>query len=473
MMADNFFTQFDPAPAAAVPPQNFFAQFDPHPHSAAAQPALANRATFPFDQPGTTYGTVLPFAKNEQTGDISLAVPEAIRAPVRGIITGGERLMGLHPEEYGKPATPDETTAVMALGGLRSPAGKMPEASAAVRPPAIEARKAGYVLPPASISKKPGLVSNVLAGWSGKIKTQQAASTKNQEVTNGLASESLGLPRDTVLTEQVFNEVRANAGHAYQAVAAAVPVIRADTLFVRGVDELSGANSQAAKIFPKITNNQGITDLADELRSVQEFPTDAGLELVKELRFNANANLKAIGDPSKHALGLAQREAAGLVDELMDRNISFSGQPGVVDAYRQARQLIAKSYDVEGATNNATGDVSARGLAKLADKGRPLSGGLKTIADAAAAFPKAMQAPSGFGDSEAWSGLDFFGSAAAMAHGNPGIAAAILGRPAARALLLSRPYQGMITKPGIPYSLPFMTNAGMMTIAPPQEQGQP
>jgi hypothetical protein len=118
-----------------------------------------------------------------------------------------------------------------------------------------------------------------------------------------------------------------------------------------------------------------------------------------------------------------------------------------VDAYRAARQLIAKSYDVEGATNTATGDVNARGLARLADKGRPLTDELDTIAQAASAFPKALQPPAGFGHNETWSALDFFGGAAAVAHGNPGVAAGIMLRPAARAALLSQPFQRGMTTP--------------------------
>lgn len=192
------------------------------------------------------------------------------------------------------------------------------------------------------------------------------------------------------------------------------------------------------------------------------------MELVKELRFNANANLRAIGDPSKHALGLAQRQAADAVDDLMERNITAAGQPDVIAAYKQARQLIAKSYDVEGATNATTGDVNARGLARLAAKGRPLSGELDTIARAAEAFPKAMQAPAGFGYDEKLSALDFFGSAAAAIHGSPGIAGAIVGRPVARSVILSQPYQRAATdqRPTVP-PLPLLLDPGMGAIAQP------
>lgn len=348
--------------------------------------------------------------------------------------------------------------------------GSLPYGGRSAAPPrqaAVDARQAGYVLPPSSISEKPGLVSSVLAGWGGKIKTQQEASSRNQSVTNELAAEALGLPKDTVLTEPVFQKLRQAAGQAYENVKNAIPSINSDAAYDRDMAGLTSQNSQAAQMFPKITANPGIRELVDELKSVKTFPTGAGVELVKELRFNANANLRAIGDPSKHALGIAQRQAADAVDSLMERNIAAAGNPDAVAQYRAARQLIAKSYDIEGATNSATGDVNAHGLARLAAKGRPLTGQLDTIANAATAFPKMMQAPAGFGHPEAFSALDFFGSAAALGHGNPSIAGAIVARPLARSLMLSKPYQGRIANPRPPVPLPLITNPGYGSIVQP------
>jgi hypothetical protein len=236
-----------------------------------------------------------------------------------------------------------QLVASLAAGGLPYGSPGL-RSNAAVRPAALEARNAGYSLPPASISEKPGMISNILAGWSGKIKTQQAFSAKNQPVTNRLLAKGLGLAPDTHLTEEVFNGVRREAGKPYQAVIDAVPIIRADKQYQAAVDHLGGKNSQAAQFFPKITDNPGIKELVTELSDVKEWPTAAGVEVVKELRFQANSNLKAIGDPSKHALGLAQREAADAVDDLMERNIEEqTGKTGVVDTYRAARKLIAKS----------------------------------------------------------------------------------------------------------------------------------
>ena len=342
------------------------------------------------------------------------------------------------------------------------------------RPAALEARKAGYVLPPAAISEKPGLVSSVLAGWGGKIKTQQDASTKNQIVTNDLAAQSLGLPKGTTLTDQTFKAIRDKAGQAYAAVAQATPVIHADSAYDATVAGLGSRNGQAQQLFPKITKNPGIEELVTDLQNNKQIPTPAAIEVVKELRFNANANMKARDDPSKLALGYAQRQAADAIDSLMERNLAAVGQPDVVDSYRRARQLIAKSYDVEGATNYATGDVNARYLASLKAKGRPLTGELDTIANVATGFPKTMMPPAGFGYDESFSALDFFGSAALAAHGHAPssstLAAAVIGRPAVRSLLLSKPYQkAMTSQDRTPLPMPLALNPGFPAIVQPDD----
>lgn len=303
------------------------------------------------------------------------------------------------------------------------------------------AHGAGFALPPAMASAKPGIISQLLSG-SGKAKLQQAASAKNQEVTNRLASEGIGLPGDTALGPEAFHAVRADASKAYTAVANSVPNIAPDEAFQATVGSLGERMSEAAKAFPGIIKNDQIENLTKELQATQEFSPQAGLELVRHLRSNASANLRAFDDPGKQALGLSQRHAADAVDDLIERRLTAADKPDLVNAYRDARQQLARTYDVEAATNPATGDVSARMLGALANKGRPLSGQLKDIADAARAFPKAMQIPSSFGGEEKLGILDY--GAAIATHG--ATVPLSLARPGARSLILSAPYQKALMK---------------------------
>lgn len=113
----------------------------------------------------------------------------------------------------------------------------------------------------------------------------------------------------------------------------------------------------------------------------------------------------------------------------------------LVDRFREARKIMAKSYDVESVTNASTGDVSATGLGRLLQRGKPLTGDLKLIADSANSFRRAFQNPAAFGGVEPLSVLDA-GAAAIMAlHGHPIAAASVLTRPWLRGRVLTPGYQ--------------------------------
>ena len=80
-----------------------------------------------------------------------------------------------------------------------------------------------------SPTKRESQFSDTTPTSSGKVKTQQAASAKNQEVTSAIAAKELGLPPGTTLTEQAFNAVRKQAGQAYKAIANSLPVMKVDS----------------------------------------------------------------------------------------------------------------------------------------------------------------------------------------------------------------------------------------------------
>lgn len=344
---------------------------------------------------------------------------------------------------------------------------------------AVEAHNQGYVIPPGSASEKPSILTQVAQALPGKTSLAQAASMKNSGITEQLAAKALGLPEDTQLTDQVFNQVRTNAGKAYAAIEGAVPVIQPNSNFLDTVSNLGSQNSPAAAAFPKIMKNAEVADLVDELKNVQPFSPRAGLETIKQLRAEANSNFQAIGDPKRQSLALVQRQAADALDKLIEDNITeYQANPvsgrqiptDLVDNYRAARQLIAKSYDLQSVTNPATGEVNAIGLARLAAKGRPLSGELKTIADTAAAFPKVMQSPTAFGSNvPTLSPVDIAGAGGLAISGHPAAALGFLARPVARATILSGPYQSWMMQPsGLGSPLPFLGLPGMSQTQDPR-----
>jgi hypothetical protein len=440
-------------------------------------------------------------------------------------------MIGTGIQEASKAVLGRETTT--ALGPLATIAGDVfPAARAAkaaltsptapnIRPAVLNARNAGYVLPPSMISDTPGILTNLMAGHGGQLLTEKAASGRNQIVSDRLAKSALGLPDAANLDETTFRNIRNQAGQNYAAVSRATPTVVLDNEWFNDVNGILSAKSQVQEMFPKITKNPHIEELVANLKEHPEVPTPVALELVKTLRQQANENFKALGDPHKIGLGVAQRQAADFMDGLIDRNVSadvpvrpanttryyragnnltsdeavararspsgleyvdiptgraktisrgkteFPAPVGIdrdlrpfttgmssperralVDNYRQARQLIARSYDVEGATNPATGHVSAGHLAQLADKGRPLSGGLDTIANTALAFKKAMRSPDEVGHVQPFSGLDVMYMAGMAATGRLEAAALALARPISRATMLSERHQEKLVRGG-------------------------
>jgi hypothetical protein len=140
---------------------------------------------------------------------------------------------------------------------------------------------------------------------------------------------------------------------------------------------------------------------------------------LKELRAQASGNLSGMNyDPAKRALGMAQREAASTLEDLIGRHLAANGTPELAQSFSQARRLIAVSHTIENALNESTGNVAASKLGQHLAKGKPISGELETAAKFARAFPKAAKEVT-----ESMPGispLDYYGSiGAAGLFGSP------------------------------------------------------
>ena len=407
---------------------------------------------------------------------------ENVSEPVAKILNKAGGLTGKNK------ITPEDVDTAIAAG-IRPGAGGLKPVAAT---PTIAERavETGYVLPPKMTGVKQGVVGNALEGWGGRIKLEQSASAKNQLITNKLAAKSLGLPDDTLLTEEVFRKVRSEAWDDYKAVARALPQTTPDPTFWKVVDNLGKTRSEASSAFPRTLARPAINDFVNDIRADfgqgQSFSTDAAMEWVRQMRSDASLNI-GNKDPGTRALGYAQRQAANAIDDLIERNViqqvhqgggvTASIDPAVVDNYRKARQRIAISHDLEAATNVSTGDVSAHAVSALLSRGRPLSGDLRTIGEIASAFPRATRFSSSYGGVEPWSALDMVGVGVSAATGSPEAALTFLGRPLARGVVLSRPYQqgsrltgrGVATPPGVGTE----PGPGALVLAPSVASGAP
>jgi histone H3/H4 len=294
---------------------------------------------------------------------------------------------------------------------------------------AKKALNAGYVIPPADLPNQ-GAFTEVLNGLSGKIKTAQVASQKNQQVTNELGRKALGMSADDMLTADVLQNIRNQAATAGYAPIRWAGEVVADKQFINALDNIASTYQGAGRSFPGLSNN-GVVDVVNSLKQ-PKFDAGDAIDATKVLREMADKAYRA-GDTG---LGKASKQAANEVESMLERHLTSIGQPDALKAFQEARKTIAKTYTVQKALNSETGAISAPILAKELSKGRPLSGELRTIAESASTFPKAMQslkeAP------KALSPLDFAVSmTTGAATANPLSALTLAARPASRAMLLS------------------------------------
>lgn len=307
---------------------------------------------------------------------------------------------------------------------------------------ATEATAAGYRLTPTQLGSGP--VSRAMEGLSGSAKMEKLASVKNQQVTNDLTKQELSLPQDQPITVRSLENIRKQQGQAYEDVKSSVKLIKPDAQFKADIQGLRGDFTAAAKDYPDLIKNDAVENLIKSL-DVNASPRSM-VELTRKLRSDATSNLKAYDDPGKQALGFAQRNASAALEDMIDRALTSVGKTDLVQRWKDARQTIAKTHDVEAALNETTGDVSAKYLGKLLDKGKPMSGNLGTSARAARAFEGSLRDVSKMRDQSEFSygdlllgalgggGMHFAG---AWLGGLPGLGL-VLARPTARHLLLSR-----------------------------------
>jgi hypothetical protein len=303
---------------------------------------------------------------------------------------------------------------------------------------AVQARAAGYVLPPADTN--PTMVNELLNGISGKIKTAQTASAQNQGVTNDLARAAVNAPLDQPLSVSALNTIRQQAGNAYDAVGSAGTITPGQP-YSDALDAIVAPYVKAAQGFPNAKPSPIIAEI-DALRSPQ-FDAGSAVAKIKALRADADAAYAA----KNTDLGKALKSGANALEDAIDAHLTATGAPAdLLGNFRDARQLIAKTYSVQKGLNDTTGDVAAKALADQLAKGKPLTGDLLTIGQAAAAFPKATQALKEA--PKQLSPLDFMGALlAGSASGHPAAALGVLARPALRAGILSGPYQAAMGVP--------------------------
>jgi hypothetical protein len=367
-----------------------------------------------------------------------------------------------------------------------------------------EAQAVGYVVEPSSVRQPTSKLETI----AGKASIAQEASFRNQAVTNKLAAKAIGLPEDTPLSLSIIDEVRRRAAKPYEEIQQLAPGSQLQGLKVKTIEDRPmvpgpitgvatkeirgeapttfglkaseirdeagnllgmhvGTSSKAAKgplesVSTNVTSRgQDVPGALQGLKvQVREMRGEAILDQLRQARSDASTFYRHY-DRSSDPASLAQGKKAAALAESLETQIEEiaqrAGRPELVDQLRAARQLYARTYDVERALNLGSGNVSAPILGRMVDQGRPLSGELRVIGKFAQAFPRVAREvegvpPAGVSGTDAASSA-VLGIGGAAAAGNPlgAVAGGLpLLRGPARTRVLSEGYQSKLLEPSAP-----------------------
>lgn len=367
-----------------------------------------------------------------------------------------------------KERLPEAAAAVGTVAG----AAEVPRAMSSPRivtPEVAQATAAGLKLTPEQANS--GLAARAVQGLSGSAKLERSVSKQNAPVVNALAKDEIGIPQDQPLNASTLKAAKSAPNAVYDAVSKLgdVPTDAQFTADIAKVANRTGSDSFA------FDTPAAVDKLKSGYGGIQSFDAGDAVAKVRQLRSDAGRNIKA-QDPEQNAVGYAQRQVADALEAQLERYTQRLSQlpgsgvaPDLVTQLRGARMQLAKIHSVEDALDGS--NISAKQLAKQQDRGVPLSGNLRTIADAYQNFDRSLQDVSKIRDSSPFGVLDLgYGAAAGVAH--PAAASAVLARPLARAALTSDLYQKFGVR-GIAASSPqanaILQGAGARGISPQVE----
>ncbi len=323
----------------------------------------------------------------------------------------------------------------------------------------------GLVAPPSATNPSAG--NRFLEGLAGKLKLGQEAGIRNQPQINRLMSRSVGETSDAPMLPGSLRTIRSEAAaRGYEPVRQAGQ-ISTDAKYLTELDAITKTAQGASRSFPGIAKQSPIDDVVGALKQ-GKFDAGDGIDALAYLRDQADTAYSS-GDK---VLGKAYKAASKAIEDAIERDLSGRGKDGkaLLKNFREARELMAKTFTASKALVGDSGDFNARTVASELARGRPLTGDQKMVGDFAGAFGKYTPKPTGE-TFPSVSPLDAYGSAiAAGASGSPLPFAYPLTRMGLRNYLLSPAGQARGIQPN-KMAPRFMGTAGAFPVAQEKVRG--
>ncbi|WP_395652621.1 hypothetical protein [Brevundimonas sp.] len=289
------------------------------------------------------------------------------------------------------------------------------------------AQKAGYIALPSDVGA--GKVPKTLETLSGKFKSEELASSKNQNTANNLTRKYLGLPESAPLNDDTFSALRDAYSEPYK-LASQLPEGQIGTTSTKSL--ATGKTSTT----PVIKNG---AQLVDELKMARDDSRAAWKSYNSGTAENPTALRKQAQSSDKLVIQLEKQ---------LDSLAKSANQPDLLKALNEARRNIAKVYTVEKATLGEN-LIDYRKIGKAIDKGAPVTGELALAGKFAKEFPR-VNKPIPY-EPTAFTLPDVFASGVGLGidalTGVPLTSAFPAARVGSRYLMESSPFQQRYVKP--------------------------
>lgn len=250
----------------------------------------------------------------------------------------------------------------------------------------------GYVVTPGSVTPS---VQNVLGERiAGKQRTQEAASIRNQQVTDRLARRALGVPDDVQLTPQEMKRIRAEEFDKGYTPVAQIGAVQTDKAFADALDDVINKFTGKAKSFPGAAPDE-VGNLVKNYK-VAGFDSADALDATRTLREQARGNFAK----GENALGKAQIAISNALEDQIERSLVAMNNPNaaqILKQFKDSRTRMAVSHTIEDALHVGMGGVDARKLARDVQKGKLLTGELEVAAKFANTFKNVNKSPADIG----------------------------------------------------------------------------
>ena len=226
------------------------------------------------------------------------------------------------------------------------------------------------------------------------IPPRDMAPDPKQQSIQDRVTETLRVPRGTEIEGKMLDNLQKAHYDDYLAIIkdpALGGKIQSTPAFQQTVRDMASGERKLRREFPDIAKDKEMQSALSNFAGRTEFTAEGAMRIVQRLRNMASRNLGIAGNDQSAQLGHIQKGMASAMESLIEENLQRIGKPELMERFRTARTAIAMSHDVQSALDPKTRKIDPGRLSVLMTEGKPLSGGLKDIADVAGQFPGAVR----------------------------------------------------------------------------------